>query len=259
MILAMDAGNSNIVLGCLEGGRVVLTARAATDRQRTEDEYAVLFRSILQMNGINPSALEGGILSSVVPPLNRTLLQAGERIIGKRPLLVEPGIRTGLPLLVDNPAALGSDRIVDAVAASALYPKPLIIFDLGTCTTVSVVDKEGAFRGGVICAGVRISQEALAAQTSQLPAISLDPPRRAIGRNTIDCMKSGAIYGTAALVDGLAERIERELGEPATVVMTGGMGKRILPACRKKIRNDGDLLLKCLWLIYQKNQEGAAV
>lgn len=258
MILAIDAGNSNIVLGCLEEGRVVLTARAATDRQRTEDEYTVLFSSILRMNGIDPSRLAGGILSSVVPPLNHTLLQAGERIIGRKPLLVAPGIKTGLPLLVDNPAALGSDRIVDAVAASALYPKPLIIFDLGTCTTVSVVDREGAFRGGVICAGVRISEEALAAQTSQLPAISLDPPRRAIGRNTVDCMKSGAIYGTAALVDGLAERIEHELGEPAFIVMTGGMGRRILPACRRKIHYDGDLLLKGLWLIYQKNQERGA-
>lgn len=254
MILAMDAGNSNIVLGCLEDGKVRLTARVATDRQRTEDEYAVLFGSILQMNGIAPQALEGGILSSVVPPLNNTLLRAGEMITGKRPLLVEPGIKTGLPLLVDNPAALGSDRIVDAVAACAFYPKPIIVFDLGTCTTVSVIDREGAFRGGVICAGVRISQEALTAQTSQLPSISLDPPRRAIGRNTVDCMKSGAIYGTAALVDGLIQRIQHELGEKASVVMTGGMGRRILPACREKIHYDGDLLLKGLWLIYEKNR-----
>ena len=253
MILAMDAGNSNIVLGCMEDGKVLFTARAATDRQKTEDEYASIFSSILQMRNIDPLKVEGGILSSVVPPLNSTLLNAAETITGKRPLLVAPGIKTDLPLLVDNPTALGSDRIVDAVAACAAYPCPLIVFDLGTCTTVSVVDADGAFRGGVICAGVRISQEALTSQTSQLPAISLDTPKKVIGRNTVDSMRSGAILGTAALVDGLIDRIRKEIGENAAVVMTGGMGKRIVASCRREIHYDGDLLLKGLWLLYQKN------
>lgn len=258
MILAMDAGNSNIVLGCMENGSVLLTARVATDRHKTEDEYAAVFSSILRMRGIDPAGIEGGILSSVVPPLNSTLLQAAQMVTRKEFLLVEPGIKTGLPLLVDNPAAVGSDRIVDAVAAKAFYPCPLIVFDLGTCTTVSVVDREGAFRGGLICAGVRISQEALTSQTSQLPAISLDPPKKAIGRNTVDSMRSGAIFGTAAQVDGLIDRIRAEIGEEATVVMTGGMGKRILPSCRRRIHYDSDLLLKGLWLIYEKNRRDAS-
>lgn len=254
MILAIDAGNSNIVLGCMEEGKVLFTARVATDRQKTEDEYAAIFRSILQMRDVDPFCTEGGILSSVVPPLNSTLLNAAEMITGKRPLLVAPGLDTGLTLKVDNPTALGSDRIVDAVAACASYPLPLIVFDLGTCTTVSVVDREKAFRGGVICAGVRISQEALTSQTSQLPAISLDTPKKAIGRNTVDSMRSGAILGAAAMVDGLIDRIRREIGEDATVVMTGGMGRRIHPSCRREIRYDGNLLLKGLWILYEKNK-----
>ena len=257
MILALDAGNSNIVLGCMEDGKVLFTARVATDRQKTEDEYASIFSSILQMRGIDPTKTEGGILSSVVPPLNSTLLSAAETITGKKFLQVSPALETGLTLKVDNPTALGSDRIVDAVAACAEYPLPLIVFDLGTCTTVSVVDAQGAFRGGVICAGVRISQEALTSQTSQLPGISLDTPKKVIGRNTVDSMRSGAILGTAAMVDGLIDRIRKEMGADATVVMTGGMGKRIHSSCRRKIHYDGDLLLKGLWILYQKNRRAA--
>ena len=239
-------------------GKVLFTARVATDRQKTEDEYASILSSILQMRGVDPEKTEGGILSSVVPPLNSTLLGAAETITGKKFLQVSPALETGLTLKVDNPTALGSDRIVDAVAACAEYPLPLIVFDLGTCTTVSVVDAEGAFRGGVICAGVRISQEALTSQTSQLPGISLDTPRKVIGRNTVDSMRSGAILGTAAMVDGLIDRIRREMGIEATVVMTGGMGRRIYPSCRRDIHYDGDLLLKGLWILYQKNR-GAAL
>lgn len=253
MILALDAGNSNLVMGGLEDGRILFTARIATDRAKTEDEYAVLMQSILEMHHQDPAEIQGSILSSVVPPLNQVLLRAAELVTGRRPLLVGPGMETGLTFQVDNPSGLGSDRIVDAVAASTLYPLPVIIIDMGTATTVSVVDEDRTFRGGIICAGIRISQEALASRTSQLPAISLDPPCKAIGRNTIDCMKSGAIFGNAAMVDGLAARIEAELGRPATVVATGGMGKRIIPSCRRRIQYDPDLLLKGLWLLYQKN------
>lgn len=231
----------------------MFTARIATDRAKTEDEYAVLMQSILEMHHQDPGDIQGSILSSVVPPLNQVLLRAAQRVTGRRPLLVGPGMDTGLTFQVDNPAALGSDRIVDAVAASTLYPLPVILIDMGTATTVSVVDEGKVFRGGIICAGVRISQEALASRTSQLPAISLDPPRKAIGRNTIDCMRSGAIFGNAAMVDGLAARIEAELGRSATVVATGGMGKRIIPSCRRPIHYDPDLLLKGLWMLYQKN------
>lgn len=259
MILALDAGNTNICVGCIDEQGCHTTARIATDRNKTEDEYAVILGSILRLNGVAPESLTGSIISSVVPPINQVLMLAAEMVTGRTPILVRPGIRTGLSLRVDNPDALGSDRIVDTVAASSLYPCPVIVVDMGTMTTLSIVNQEKEFLGGVICPGIRLSQEALAQNTSQLPAISLEAPAHAIGRNTVECMKSGAIYGTAAMVDGLIRGIRKELpdGEKATVVMTGGMSRWIAPYCREKVTVDGDLLLKGLWLLYQKNAHSA--
>ena len=257
MILALDAGNTNICAGCIEGGEVRLTARIATDRRKTEDEYAGVLEAVLRMNGVGPDSLDGSIICSVVPPVNRCLSLAVEMITGRTPLFVKPGLKTGLALRVDNPEGLGSDRIADAVAASALYGGTVIVVDMGTMTTLSVVNGKKEFLGGAICPGIRLSQQALAAGTSQLPAIGLDPPERAIGRNTVECMKSGAIFGTAAMVDGLIAGIRRELaekGEPAPrVVMTGGISRFIAPYCREAVTVDPDLLLKGLWLLYQKN------
>jgi type III pantothenate kinase len=255
MILALDAGNTNICVGCIDENGCYMTARIATDRGKTEDEYAVILGSILRLNGIAPETLHGCILCSVVPPVNQVLMLAAEMVTGRTPLLVKPGIRTGLSLKIDNPDGLGSDRIADTVAASAYYPGPVIVVDMGTMTTLSIVNKEKEFLGGVICPGIRLSQEALAQNTSQLPSISLEAPSRAIGRNTVECMKSGAIYGTAATVDGLVRGIKKELpdGEEATVVLTGGMSKWIAPYCREKVVVDPDLLLKGLWILYQKN------
>ncbi len=259
MILALDAGNTNICVGCIDEQGCHMTARIATDRSKTEDEYAVILGSILRLNGISPETLTGGIISSVVPPVNQVLMLAAEIVTGRTPILVRPGIKTGLSLRVENPDGLGSDRIVDTVAASSLYPCPVIVVDMGTMTTLSIVNKEKEFLGGVICPGIRLSQEALAQNTSQLPAISLEAPSRAIGRNTVECMKSGAIYGTAAMVDGLIRGIKKELpdGEKTTVVMTGGMSRWIAPYCREKVMIDSDLLLKGLWILYQKNTRGA--
>ena len=257
MILALDAGNTNICAGCIEGGEVRLTARIATDRRKTEDEYAGVLEAVLRMNGVGPDSLGGSIICSVVPPVNRCLSLAVEMITGRTPLFVKPGLKTGLALRVDNPEGLGSDRIADAVAASALYSGTVIVVDMGTMTTLSVVNGKKEFLGGAICPGIRLSQQALAAGTSQLPAIGLDPPERTIGRNTVECMKSGAIFGTAAMVDGLIAGIRRELaekGEPAPrVVMTGGISRFIAPYCREAVTVDPDLLLKGLWLLYQKN------
>ena len=259
MILALDAGNTNICVGCIDQNGPLMTARIATDRMKTEDEYAVILGSILQMNQIRPEEMTGAIISSVVPPINRMLMLAAEMVIGKTPILIRPGIKTGLKLAVENPDALGSDRIVDTVAAYHLYGKPAgktaVVVDMGTMTTLSVVSKNQEFLGGVICPGIRISQRALAQNTSQLPSISLEAPAHAIGKNTVECMKSGAIFATAATVDGLIRRIARELGEeePPLVILTGGMSKRIAPYCREKIIVDSDLLLKGLWILYQKN------
>ena len=261
MILALDAGNTNICVGCIDENGPLMTARVATDRMKTEDEYAVILGSILQMNRIRPEEITGAIISSVVPPINRMLMLAAEMVIGKTPILIRPGIRTGLKLMVDNPDALGSDRIVDTVAAYHLYGKAAgktaIVVDMGTMTTLSVVSKNQEFLGGIICPGIRISQRALAQNTSQLPSISLEAPAHAIGKNTVECMKSGAIFATAATVDGLIRRISRELGEdePPLVILTGGMSKRIAPYCREKVIVDSDLLLKGLWILYQKKKK----
>lgn len=253
MILALDVGNTNIVIGCLDDDRIYFVGRLATDRSRTDDEYAISFKNLMELNGIEPQQLAGCIISSVVPPLIRILELAVEKATGRTPLIVGPGLKTGLNIKIDNPAQLGSDLVVAAVAALHQYQPPLIIFDMGTATTVSVIDRNKTYLGGMILPGVKASQEALTSHTSQLPSISLEPPKRVIGSNTIDCMKSGAIYGNAAALDGIIERVEEELGEKATVVATGGLSKCIVPYCKREITVDDDLLLKGLRLIYQKN------
>ena len=177
-----------------------------------------------------------------------------EKITGKDVFVVGPGVKTGLKIKLDNPLQLGSDRVADAVAATNLYPCPLIIIDMGTATTVSVVDADKNFIGGMIMPGLMVSMEALATKTSQLPHIGLDAPKKAIGRNTVDCIKSGLIYGNAAAVDGLIENIEQELGQKCTVISTGGLAKIVTPLCKKEIIENDKLLLKGLMIIYEKNK-----
>jgi len=255
MILALDVGNSNIVFGCLDEEKVYFVGRLSTDRSCTEDEYAIRFKSLMELNGITPEMIKGSIISSVVPPLINMLVAAVEKSVGKTPIVVGPGVKTGLNIKIDNPAQLGSDLAVDAVAALDKYPVPLVVIDMGTATTVSVIDSNKYFLGGMILPGVRISQEALTSKTSLLQGISLEAPKKVIGSNTIDSMKSGAIYGNAAVLDGLIERIEEELGEKVTAVATGGLSKSIVPYCKREIIVDDNLLLKGLWLIYKKNTE----
>lgn len=257
MILTIDAGNTNIVVGCMRGVQdsdVLFTARLSTDRSKTEDEYAMMLLNLLAIHQIDRKAVEGGIISSVVPDLKQTLQKAVEMLIGKTPLVVGSGVKTGLNIKIDNPAQLGSDMVVDAVAACAFYPKPILIFDMGTATTLSVIDREGNYLGGMIIPGLRKSVDALVSGTSQLPRIGLDSPEQVIGTNTINCMKAGAIYGSAAMLDGLIDRIEEALGEPAaTVLATGGLVSCVAPHCKRNVICDELLLLRGLWLIYQKN------
>ena len=233
MILAIDMGNTNIVIGCIDSERTWFVERLTTSHDKTGTEYAINIKNILEIHQIKPAQIEGAILSSVVPPLN--------------------GIKTGMNILMDNPKTVGSDMIVDAVAAIREYPAPIIIIDMGTATTMSVVDRAGNYIGGVILPGLYVSLDSLSSKTAQLPSISLDIPKKVIGKNTVDCMRSGAMYGNAGMIDGIIERMEDELGETATVIATGGLSRFVVPLCRHKITYDETLLLKGLLILYEKN------
>lgn len=254
MVLAVDIGNTNVVVGCFDKDEIRFVERLSTNRNSTSLEYAVLIKTVLELNGIPVSDFEGGIISSVVPSVTNRVKQAMEKITGTEVLVVGPGVKTGLKIKLDNPSQLGSDRVADSVAATNFYPCPLIIIDMGTATTVSVVDADKSFVGGMIMPGLMVSMEALSSKTSQLPQISLDAPKKAIGRNTVDCIRSGLIYGNAAAIDGLIGNIEQELGEKCTVISTGGLAKIVTPLCKREIIEDDKLLLKGLMIIYEKNR-----
>lgn len=254
MILAIDVGNTNTVLGCLEQNRLLFTLRIRSERDKTADEYLLLIDGLLRKKGVEPGALEGGILSSVVPELRTVMASVMEQLTGKPCLVVGSGIKTGLNILTDNPAQLGADLVVDAVASLSKYKPPIVIFDMGTATTLSVIDKNGGYLGGMIIPGLRLSVDALSARAAQLPYIHLGPPERLIGSNTVDCMQAGAIYGNAAMLDGLVDRIEEALGEPVTAVATGGLMGIVHRYCKRKIHYDENLMLEGLNLLYQKNR-----
>lgn len=253
MILAIDIGNTNIVLGGMEAGEIVFVARMATDPIKTSDQYHLELRNMLALFQVDLSKLEGTIISSVVPPVQNSMHTAVIKMTKKEPLIVGPGIRTGLNVQVDNPKQVGSDLIVAAVAGVRFYGAPLMIVDMGTATTISVIDENKSFRGGCICPGLRISMDALTSRTAQLPGISLDAPKHAIGRNTVDCMRSGIMLGAAAMLDGLLDRMEEEIGRPMPVVATGGISQFVIPMCRRKISYDKNLLLKGLEILYRNN------
>ncbi|MCI8436841.1 MAG: type III pantothenate kinase [Lawsonibacter sp.] len=255
MLLAIDIGNTNIVIGGIDGGKTSFEARVATDRIKTSDQYGSEIKSMLSLFDVRPSDVEDCIISSVVPPVFNSVRTGVMKVIGKAPMVVGPGIKTGLNIQMDTPSQVGSDRIVIAVAALAEYEPPLTLLDLGTATTIEVVGKGSTYLGGCIIPGVRISMDALTSRTAQLPGISLDQPKRVIGKNTVDCMRSGIMYGTAAMLDGMLDRVEEELGFSTTVVATGGMAKFIVPLCRREIRLEKDLLLKGLNILYQKNKK----
>lgn len=254
MIFAIDAGNTHIVLGCMEGDSLLFTARIHTDRAKTADEYALIFRNLCDLHQIDRGQIEGTILSCVVSELTQALCRAVEIVIHHKALVVGAGIKTGLNIKIDDPGQLGADLVVGAVAATDKYPKPLIIFDMGTANTMSVIDRQGRFLGGAILAGLRLSVDSLSSGTSQLPRIQLSVPPKVVCSNTVECMQSGALYGHAAMLDGLIDRVEAELGEPmAAVIATGGLASMVLPLCRRSISLEEDLMLHGLKLIYDKN------
>lgn len=254
MILAIDAGNTNIVFGGIDNQKTVFFTRQHTDKHKTSDEYAVIFKNLIELNHFSCQNFEGSIISSVVPQLSPVLKSALKNLTQKTPLIVGPGIKTGLNIRIDNPAQLGSDMVVGAVAAIEEYPKPLMVIDMGTATTICVIDKESCYRGGIICPGVRVSMESLTKNAAQLNAVSIEAPRKVIGTNTADCMRSGIVYGAASMIDGMIQRMSEEIDETPTVIATGGLASGIIPHCHHKIIIDNELLLKGLEIIYHKNK-----
>ena len=255
MILAIDVGNTNIVLGCIDGDECLFVERLSTVRTKTELEYAIDIKNVLDIYHIHRSDIEGGIVSSVVPQITNIVKLAVEKILKKEVLVVGAGIKTGLNIRMDNPAQLGSDLVVNAVAGIAEYPVPLLILDLGTANTVSVIDKNKNYIGGMIYPGIGVSLDSLTARASQLGGIGIEAPEHIIGKNTVECMKSGIIYSSAAAIDGSIDRLQDELEGEATVIATGGLAKKIVPYCKREIILDDDLLLKGLAVIYRKNRK----
>ncbi len=255
MVLAIDIGNTNIVLGVFEQNQLCFISRMSTaDGMQTADELAIKIQAIFQIRNTDFAQISGSILSSVVPAVNSSMRAAIRLLTGKEPFVVGPGIKTGLNIRIDNPAQLGSDLLVDCVAASNLYEKPVIVVDMGTATTISVVDQNNCMRGGAILPGVKTSLNALIAKTAQLPQISIASPKNVIGTNTNDCMRSGIVYGNACMLDGMIDRFEQELGMPAMVVATGGLSEEICKHTKKKILHNPNLLLEGLYILYQKNE-----
>ncbi len=255
MILAIDIGNTNIVLGCIRDGKQLFSARIASDRNKTADQYALDIRGIFELHGIDAKQIKGGILSSVVPYLQTVIPAAVRLLCGLDLMIVGPGIKTGLNIRMDNPASVGSDLIVAAVAARAKYPTPIAIVDMGTATTLSVIVNDNEYVGGMIIPGLWTSMNALSAHAAQLPYIDLNGPAKLVGTNTIDCMRSGAINGTAAMLDGLIDRLEAELKKPVTPIITGGLSELIAPSCLHPFRLEPDILIDGLQILYEKNRQ----
>ena len=255
MILTIDIGNSNIVLGGVREDTIVFEARLRTEATKTSDQYCVDLKILLDMYGVRPEDIEGCIISSVVPQVLNSFQTAIKKLTGKTSLVVGPGIKTGLDIRLENPGQTGADLVVADVAALREHKPPLIVIDMGTATTMSVLDNNGAHIGGCIIPGVRISLDALTDRTALLPGLQLDQPKRAIGRNTIDAMRSGIMIGTACMLDGMIQRMEQELGCKTTVVATGGIAKFIVPLCKTPIIYDKDLLIKGLVALYRDNKK----
>ena len=256
MLLAIDIGNSNVVIGCLnDNNETIKLFRMVTDLKKTEDEYAAGIKSILDYSQLPCDGFEGAIICSVVPPLTEIFRIAVETIIGCRALVVGTGIKTGLNVMIENPGSLGSDIVAASVAAMADFPLPVMVFDMGTATTITVVEEGNKFIGGAIVPGVALSMNALSAGTSLLQKVPIEAPKKCISSTTTECMQSGAVYGNAAMLDGMIDRFEAELGRKCSLVATGGIAAKIVPHCHHEIVYDENLLLRGLGIIYRKNRK----
>ncbi|MDI3328277.1 MAG: type III pantothenate kinase [Alicyclobacillaceae bacterium] len=254
MLLAMDVGNTNIVLGVYKGKELLYHWRIATVRDRTEDELGMMVKSLFADCGVSPEDIDGVAISSVVPPLMLALDRMSRKYFHKKPLIVEPGIRTGLPIKMENPREVGADRIVNAVGAIELYGPPLIIVDFGTATTFDVINERGEYLGGPIAPGIAISVEALFQRAAKLPRIELVKPPSVLGRNTVTMMQSGVIYGFVGQVDGLVNRIREELPLPYRVIATGGLADLVSSESRTIDEVNPYLTLQGLRIIWERNR-----
>lgn len=255
MILVVDIGNTNIVLGAFLQDELKFTSRIATDTNKTNDEFAVILNGIFSLYNVNPNEVEGIIISSVVPQLVTIFENALSRIFTAKILVVGPGIKTGFQIKIDNPAQLGTDMVCNVSGALSEFSGPLIVIDMGTATTITVVDENGNILGGSISPGLKISLNALSGGTAQLPFINLDNVKKVIGSNTIDCMQSGVIYGCASMIDGMIDRISKELNASPQVILTGGMSSKVIPHCLHKVIHRPNLLVTGLYNLYCKNTD----
>jgi len=256
LLLTIDLGNTNTVLGVHEGEDLRAHWRLTTRREQTADEYGILVRNLLASHGIEPREVTGVALASVVPPLTSVLVALSRNYLGQDPLVVEPGVKTGMPILYEPPGDVGADRIVNGVAALAAYGAPVIVVDFGTATTFDVVNRKGEYVGGVICPGVGISADALFQRAARLPRVDVRHPGRVIGKSTVASIQAGLYFGYAAMVEGIIARIKAELGEPAKVVATGGLAETLASEIPSIEAVDPVLTLTGLRLIWARNRPG---